>query len=81
MGWRSLDELLAWLAERPPAEAVRLSRLLADTKTAGALREYADRIVYDMTREATYKRVGEELALGRKQVMSAVERESARRSA
>lgn len=76
--WQSADELVAWLAEQPPANAVRLARLLADTKTAGALRTYADRVVYDMTRAATYDEVGKALGQTRKQVMKAVERQHAR---
>lgn len=76
--WSTMDELLAWLANQPPADAVRVARLLADTKTAGALREYADDVVYDMTREATYVEVATALGQSRKQVMKAVERVNGR---
>jgi len=79
--WRDVDELMAWLADQPPADAVRLARLLADTKTAGALRAHADRVVYDMTRAATYNEVATALGQTRKQVMKAVERVSAANSA
>ncbi len=78
--WNTADDLVAWLAERPPATGVRLARLLADTKTAGALREFADQIVFDMTREATYDEVAKALGQSRKQVMHAVERQRGRLS-
>jgi hypothetical protein len=78
VAWQTTDDLLAWLDELSPADAVRVSRLLADTKTAGALRVYADRVVYDMTRVGTYNEVAEALGSTRKQIMKAVERQNAR---
>lgn len=79
--WQTADELLAWLGELPPAEAVRVARLLADTRTAGVLREYADEIVYTATRTAKSAEVEAALGLSRKQVMKAVERRLAARRA
>lgn len=79
--WRDVDELLDWLGSQPPAEGVRLARLLADTKTAGALREFADQVVFQMTRSATYNEVASSLGQSRKQVMKAVERVHARLAA
>lgn len=79
--WRDVGELVTWLNEQPPGEAVRLARLLADTKTAGALREYADRLVFGATREATYREVATALGLSYKQVMAAAERQRKRLAA
>jgi hypothetical protein len=72
--WQSTEELLAWLAGLPPAEAIAKARLLADTKTAGALRAFADELVFSWTREATYGDAATELGLSLKQVEKAVER-------
>lgn len=74
MKWQSTDDLLAELAKLPPADAIRVARLLADTKTAGALRAFADEMVFSWTREATYGDAATELGLTRKQVEKAVER-------
>lgn len=76
--FRSVDDVLAWLDGQDAGDAVRLARLLADTATAGALREYADRLIYDMTREATYAQVRKALGVSPKQVMRAVERQRER---
>lgn len=80
MMWRTSDELIAWLAEQSLADQVRIARLLADTKTAGALRQFADKVVYDMTRAATYDDVAAALGQTRKQVIKAVERRNAKPS-
>lgn len=72
--WRDVDELVDWLDQQPPGEAVRIARLLADRKTTGALRDFADHIVYVETRRVSYAEAAEQLGLSRKQVMHAVER-------
>lgn len=72
--WRDVDELLGWLDQQPPGDAVRIARLLADRRTTGALRDFADRVVYAETRSTSYAEVCERLGLSRKQVMHAVER-------
>jgi hypothetical protein len=72
--WQSTEELLAWLAELPPAEAIAKARLLADTKTAGALRAFADELVFAATRDVTYSEAKDALGLSLKQVEKAVER-------